>query len=85
MDILEWVAFKRGKKIVRIDRWYPSTQTCSVCNYLNTSITLRDREWVCPDCKTYHRRDHNSAVNIKTVGASTDCRSDSKTRVRLRA
>ncbi len=84
LSILEWVAFKRGKRLVKIDRWYPSTQKCSHCGYLNASLTLRDREWVCPECGTHHVRDHNAARNIKTVGTSTDYRSVSKPKRRLR-
>ncbi len=85
LSILEWVAFKRGKQVVKIDRWYPSTQKCSHCGYLNAGLTLRDREWVCPNCGTYHVRDHNAARNIKTVGASTGYRSERQTQVRLRS
>ncbi|MCI0712509.1 MAG: transposase [Chloroflexi bacterium] len=70
VNILEWVALKRGKQVVKIDRWYPSTQTCSHCQYVNQQITLRDREWCCPACGTHHQRDHNAAKNIKTAGAS---------------
>jgi putative transposase len=84
MDILAWVALKRGKRVVKIDRWFASTQTCHICNHPNASLTLREREWVCPNCKTYHHRDHNAAINIKTVGASTGYPSERKTRVRLR-
>jgi putative transposase len=84
MEILEWVAFKRGKRMVKIDRWYPSTRTCSQCGYLNTTLTLRDREWVCPECGTYHLRDHNAAKNIKAVGTSTGYRSASKPKRKLR-
>jgi putative transposase len=71
MKILEWVAFKRGKQVVKIDRWYPSTKTCSQCGFINHDLSLRDRQWVCPECGTHHHRDHNAAQNIKTVGAST--------------
>lgn len=84
LEILEWVALKRGKRVVKIDRWYPSTQTCSQCGYLNATLTLRDREWVCPECGTHHVRDHNSAINIKTVGTSTGYWSVSKARRKLR-
>jgi putative transposase len=62
LSILEWVAFKRGKRMIKIDRWYPSTQICHVCKYQNTQLTLRAREWVCPQCKAHHIRDHNSAI-----------------------
>ncbi len=84
LDILEWVALKRGKRVVKIDRWYASTQACHVCQHQNAQLTLRDREWVCPNCGTYHVRDHNAAKNIKAVGASTGYRSASKTKRRLR-
>jgi len=84
LEILEWVAFKRGKQVVKIDRWYPSTQKCHHCGYLNADITLRDREWVCPNCGTHHKRDHNAAINIKTAGASAVYRSVSKPKVSLR-
>ncbi len=85
LSILEWVALKRGKSVVKIDRWYPSTQKCSQCGYLNSNLTLRDREWVCPECGTHHVRDHNSAINIKTVGASTGYPSERKPRLRVRS
>lgn len=85
LSILEWVAFKRGKRLVKIGRWYPSTQTCHVCQRRNISITLHDREWVCPECGTRHVRDRNAAINIKTVGTSTGYLSERKTRVRLRS
>ncbi len=84
LEILEWVALKRGCRVVKIDRWYPSTQKCSHCAYQNTAITLRDREWVCPECGTAHRRDHNAAKNIQTVGTSTGYRSARKPKRRLR-
>ncbi|MCI0709061.1 MAG: transposase [Chloroflexi bacterium] len=85
VEILEWVALKRGKQVVKIDRWYPSTQRCSACKFVNQQITLRDREWCCPECKTHHQRDHNAAKNIKTAGASAVYQSERKTRVRLRS
>jgi putative transposase len=84
LSILEWVAFKRGKRVVKIDRWYPSTQICHVCQHQNASLTLRDREWVCPHCGTYHIRDHNAAMNVKHSGASLCYRSVRKPQVRLR-
>jgi putative transposase len=84
LSILEWVAFKRGKQVVKIDRWYPSTRKCCHCGYLNADLTLRDREWVCPNCSTHHRRDHNAAINIKTAGASAGYRNVSKPKVSLR-
>ena len=43
----------------------PSSKTCSVCGYRKADLTLKDREWTCPDCGTTHDRDLNAATNIK--------------------
>ena len=57
--------------LIKIDRYYPSTKTCSVCGYVNENITLKERYWICPECKTKHDRDINASINICKVGAST--------------
>ena len=57
----EWI----GKTILRIGRFEPSSKICNVCGYYNSNLTLKDREWECPDCKTKHDRDINAAINIK--------------------
>ena len=57
--------------LIKIDRYYPSTKTCNICGYINHNITLKDREWICPECKTKHDRDINASINICKVGAST--------------
>ena len=46
----------------------PSTKTCSVCDTVNHDLSLKDRVWTCPSCKTIHDRDINSAIIIKKVG-----------------
>ena len=68
---LVYIAQKKGKKITFIDKWYPSTKTCSICNAVNEALNLRDRIWQCADCGTFHDRDRNAAINIYRVGAST--------------
>ena len=57
-----------GKQIVFIDRFYPSSKTCSVCGYKKRDLRLSDREWVCPECGTLHDRDVNAARNILAEG-----------------
>ena len=68
---LVYIADKKGVKITFIDKWYPSSKTCSVCGTVNEALNLRDRNWRCNDCGTVHDRDRNAAVNIYRVGAST--------------
>jgi putative transposase len=79
LSILEWVAFKRGKQVVKIDRFLPTTKTGSGCGQKH-SLTLRDRVLAC-DCGLTIDRDHNAAINIKRSGASLCYRSERKTKV----
>jgi putative transposase len=62
---LEYKAQWFGKTILRIGQFEPSSKLCNVCGYHNSELTLKDREWTCPDCKTPHDRDINAAINIK--------------------
>ena len=58
-----------GIKVVEINRFYPSSQTCSKCGYVNNIIkNFKIREWVCPKCGEIHNRDINAAINIKNEG-----------------
>lgn len=82
LSILEWVALKRGKTVVRINRFERTTGKCSACNRPH-DLTLRDRTLQC-ECGLVIDRDHNAAINIKTAGASAGCRSVSQTKVSLR-
>lgn len=68
VDMLEYKLEERGKQLIKIDRWFPSTKQCSKCGYLNRDITLSTREWDCPACGTHHDRDVNAAVNIRNEG-----------------
>ena len=55
----------------KIDRFYPSSKTCSNCQNINHNLELKDRFWTCPYClKTLHR-DINAAINILREGASS--------------
>ena len=57
--------------VIKIDRFYPSSKTCSKCGYVLDELDLKTREWTCPSCLEKHQRDVNAAINIKRVGAST--------------
>lgn len=54
-----------GRELVKIDRFYPSSKTCSQCGYINDNLTLGMREWDCPECKTHLDRDLNASMNIE--------------------
>ena len=61
---LKWL----GKKLVRIDKYFPSSQLCSSCGFRNKDLLLKTKYWVCPKCGAKHNRDHNAATNIKNEG-----------------
>lgn len=71
LSILEWVATKKGKQIIFVDQWYPSSKTCSHYGYVLENLDLSIREWRCPSCQQVNGRDENAAKNICAVGAST--------------
>ncbi len=71
LQVLEWVAKKKDKQVVYIDRWYPSTKTCSCCGHVLDELDLSVRRWRCPSCQSENDRDANASINIKRVGAST--------------
>ena len=64
---LEYVAGKYGVTVHKIDRFFPSSKTCT-CGYVNKELTLRDRHWTCPECGTRHHRDELAACNILRQG-----------------
>ena len=69
LNMLTYKAEWNDKKVVRIDRYFPSSQTCSVCGYVNKETKdLSVREWECPSCHSHHDRDVNAAINILRIG-----------------
>ena len=63
--MLEYKAKWNGVNILRIGRFEPSSKTCSECGSINKELTLKDREWTCPDCGSVLLRDFNASINIK--------------------
>jgi putative transposase len=57
-----------GRQLVVIDRWYPSSKTCSACGHLLAELSLSTRTWRCPSCGARHDRDVNAAKNILAAG-----------------
>ena len=65
---LEYKAERYGRTFVAVDRWYPSSKTCSACGHLLASLSLGTRHWTCAACGTRHDRDVNAAKNILAAG-----------------
>jgi putative transposase len=63
-----------GRYLIVIDRWYPSSKTCSACGHLLASLSLGTRHWTCPGCGTRHDRDVNAAKNILAAGLAVGAR-----------
>lgn len=63
----QYVATKYGVTVHKIDRYYPSSKTCT-CGYVNHKLQLHERTWICPECGTVHKRDLLAANNILRQG-----------------
>ena len=66
---LKYKLEEMGKRLVKVDRFFASSQTCSECGYKNEEVkNLAVRSWTCPNCGMYHDRDTNAAINIRNEG-----------------
>ena len=75
--MVEYKAARAGRHLIVIDRWYPSSKTCSSCGHLLAVLSLSTRTWQCPSCGTRHDRDINAAKNILAAGlAVSACGAD---------
>ena len=54
-----------GTSVIKVDRYFPSSQLCHCCGYRNHNLKLSDREWTCPNCGEHHIRDYNASINLK--------------------
>jgi putative transposase len=74
---LDYKCQRYGRQLLIIDRWYPSSKTCSACGHLLAELSLSTRTWQCLSCGTRHDRDINAAKNILAAGlAVTACGAD---------
>ena len=67
-NMLDYKCKWYGRKLVVIDRWSPSSKTCSCCGHIMKDWNLSIRAWTCPNCHTNHDRDTNAAKNILSEG-----------------
>jgi putative transposase len=65
---LEYKAAWYGRTVIKIDRFYPSSKTCSWCGHVLDSVELDVREWDCPNCGAHHDRDLNAAKSVLAEG-----------------
>jgi putative transposase len=74
--ILQYKSIWYNRRLVFIDRFYPSSKRCNHCGYINKLLKLCDRQWTCPECEQVIDRDYNAALNIleecqRIIGCST--------------
>lgn len=66
----QYVTYKAGwagKNVLEVGRFFPSSKLCGHCGHINDLLTLKDRSWTCPQCRTEHDRDLNAAKNIRNI------------------
>jgi putative transposase len=66
--MLEYKAARYGRRVIVIDRWFPSSKMCSACGHVLAKLSLDVRHWTCPSCGARHDRDINAAKNILAAG-----------------
>jgi len=72
-EVTKQLAYKAplaGSEVVKVDRWYPSSKTCSACGVVYDDLVLGERRWTCVDCGAEHDRDENAAENLRQMAAA---------------
>ena len=69
-NFLKYKLEDRGKQIIKIDKWYPSSKTCNNCGNINQNLQLEDRIYTCEHCGLIIDRELNASINIKEVGST---------------
>jgi putative transposase len=68
---LEYKSVRYNTRLIIANRFFPSSKLCSRCDFVNDALTLKDREWTCPNCNVHHDRDINAAINLKRLATLT--------------
>ena len=79
VELLSYKSYWYGRKLVKVDKFYPSSKTCSGCGNIKKDLTLKDREYNCSACGTTIDRDYNASLNILREGLrifDKNCRDD---------
>ena len=67
-NMLKYKLEDLGKKLIIVDKYFPSSKLCNVCGHKNELLTITDKTWECPNCHTVHNRDINASINLKKEG-----------------
>ena len=73
---LEYKSQWYGRSLVKVDRFFPSSKTCSHCGCIKEHLNLSERNWTCSECGVVHDRDYNASVNIKAEGTAVLARGE---------
>jgi putative transposase len=65
---LEYKAVLNGNTLIFVDRWFPSSKTCSGCGHIKETLLLSERKYVCEKCGMVIDRDLNAAINLRNYG-----------------
>ena len=68
VEILKYKCQKHKRELRQVGQWTATTKPCSDCGFHNEHLTLKDRQWTCPECGSHHDRDINAAINILRAG-----------------
>ena len=68
VSMLSYKLEAKGKRLIRIDKMYPSSKRCSYCGHIKKDLKLSDRLYICPKCRTVLDRDYNASLNILYEG-----------------
>ena len=71
LSLLAWKCRREGARLVEVDRFYPSSKTCSACGEVNAGLGM-EWHWACPSCGVRHQRDDNAARNLRRQGLAAD-------------